>query len=71
MNTFLVRVWVPADDTGCGTALRGVVRHVATGVERPFSSDEEVLCVLRSAMTRRLKPAGRPTVDVPNTEVAT
>jgi hypothetical protein len=50
MDTFLVQVWVPADDRSRSEVLRGLVRHVATGTETPFSGDEEVLRLLhRSA----------------------
>lgn len=46
METFLVQVWVPADDRSRGGDLRGLVRHVATGTETPFLGDEEVLDLL-------------------------
>lgn len=46
METFLVQVWVPADDQSRGGALRGLVRHVATGTVTPFLGDEEVLGLL-------------------------
>ena len=46
MNTFLVQVWVPADDAALPAGLRGVVRHVATGVETTFRGDAEVLRLL-------------------------
>jgi hypothetical protein len=46
METFLVPVWVPADDRSQGGDLRGLVRHVATGTEAPFLGDQEVLDLL-------------------------
>jgi hypothetical protein len=46
METFLVQVWVPADDRSSGGDLRGLVRHVATGTETAFLGDEEVLDLL-------------------------
>lgn len=46
METFLVQVWVPADDVSRDGGLRGVVRHVASGTETPFRGDEEVLDLL-------------------------
>ncbi len=49
MDTFLVQVWVPADGSLAVADLRGVVRHVATGVETTFCGDEEVLQVLHGA----------------------
>ena len=54
MDTFLVQVWVPADDTCWGAELRGVVRHVATGVETAFRSDAQALRLLRSATGHRI-----------------
>ena len=47
METFLVQVWVPADDLSRGGDLRGLVRHVATGTETAFLGDEQILDVLR------------------------
>jgi hypothetical protein len=52
METFLVQVWVAADDRSRGGDLRGVVRHVATGTETTFRGDEEVLDLLRRAQTK-------------------
>lgn len=49
VDNFLVRVFVPADGTAPEGELRGLVRHVASGTETPFRSDEEVLGLLRGA----------------------
>ncbi len=49
MDTFLVQVWVPADDLSVGGDLRGLVRHVATGTETVFLGDKEILDVLHRA----------------------
>jgi hypothetical protein len=46
METFLVQVWVPADDRSRRGDLRGLVRHVATGTECRFVGDQEVLDLL-------------------------
>jgi hypothetical protein len=46
METFLVQVWVPADDRSREGDLRGLVRHVATGTQTPFVGDREVLDLL-------------------------
>ena len=46
METFLVQVWVPAE-VSPDADLRGLVRHIGTGVETPFRGDEEVLRLLR------------------------
>lgn len=53
MDTFLVQVWVPADDRPPDADLRGLVRHVATGTEARFHGDREVLDFLRRATGRR------------------
>ena len=58
MDNFLVRVFVPADGTAPGGDLRGLVRHVASGTETPFRSDEEVLRLLRGG--------GTPVTDRPS-----
>ena len=50
MDTFVVQVWVPADDPSRGGDLRGVVRHVASGTETPFRGDEGVLDLLHHAL---------------------
>jgi hypothetical protein len=49
VDTFLVRIWVAADGTPGGQGLRGVVRHVASGVETRVRSEEEMLAALRGA----------------------
>ena len=53
MDTFVVQLWVPPDQTSCGIDLRGVVRHVATGVETAFRGDDEVLRLLHVARPPR------------------
>ena len=56
METFLVQVWVAADDLSRGGDLRGVVRHVATGTETPFHGGEEVLDLLhRTTQTKEIQ----------------
>ena len=52
METFLVQVWVAADERSRGGDLRGVVRHVATGTETPFRGDEEVLDLLHRTQSK-------------------
>ncbi len=49
METFLVQVWVPADERSNSPELRGLVRHVATGAVTPFLGDEEVLGLLHGS----------------------
>jgi hypothetical protein len=48
VETFLVQIWVPAEPVA-STDLRGVVRHISSGVETPFRGEEEVLLLLRRA----------------------
>jgi hypothetical protein len=52
MTSYLVRVWEPVDHGGnAGPQLRGVVRHVPSGEERAFASEDELLTVLRAGVT--------------------
>ena len=53
METFLVRVFVPADERAQDEDLRGLVRHVATGTETAFVGDDEVLDLLHHAPTSK------------------
>lgn len=56
MDTFLVQVWIPADELSRGEDLRGLVRHVASGTETAFRGDEEVLLLLHRAAGPRRGP---------------
>jgi hypothetical protein len=50
METFVVRVWRPAEGQVAGEALgdlRGIVLHPSSGLETPFSSEAELLQALR------------------------
>ena len=50
METFVVRVWRPAEGHDAGEALsdlRGIVLHPSSGLETPFSSEAELLQALR------------------------
>ena len=50
METFVVRVWRPAEGQGAGEALsdlHGIVLHPSSGLETPFSSEVELLDALR------------------------
>lgn len=63
METFVVRLWrsAEADDE-----LRGVVQHVRSGVERPFSSAGELDAALRrlrdtaAVVAGSIRRAGQP-----------
>ena len=65
MDTFVVQLWVPSDQTSCGTDVRGVVRNVATGVETAFRGDDEVLHLLHLA---HRPPTGLPAPGTRTTE---
>ena len=53
MESFLVRVWLPADGTSGDADLRGVVRHVGSGVQTPFRGDAAVLRLLHGGAHHR------------------
>ena len=69
MDSFLVQVWVPADEMSGDADLRGVVRHVGSGDEAPFRGDAEVLRLLHrrrptpAAAAERHDLGGRGTLD--------
>jgi hypothetical protein len=46
MESYLVQVWVPADEAAADADLRGVIRHVGSGVETPFHGEAEVVRLL-------------------------
>ncbi|GAA1712301.1 hypothetical protein GCM10009745_70590 [Kribbella yunnanensis] len=56
MQTFVVRVWSPADGPP-GDELRGIVQHIATGQSIPFRTRLELIHVIRTCMTDRTPPA--------------
>lgn len=53
MESFVVRLWAPQPREPVGDELRGVVRRVATGDERVFVSDAELLAFLRAEVPDR------------------
>ena len=66
MDTFVVQLWVPSDQTSCGTDPRGVVRHITTGVETAFRGDDEVLRLLHLARSPRTGPPAPASTSQPN-----
>jgi hypothetical protein len=55
METFVVRIWVPAgggDELGAG-ALRGVVEHVTTASTATFAGSDELLALLVGQLAGR------------------
>lgn len=53
METVLLRMWPSGEPT---ETLRGVVRHVATGEERVFQGEDELLGFLRRVATGPDRP---------------
>jgi hypothetical protein len=51
MQTFVVRVWVPAEPTDASASgeLHGVVEHVATGRSRRFAGADELVSFIENA----------------------
>jgi len=47
---FVVRVWAPSPEapSGAGSALRGVVEQVSTGIGSPFATADELVALLRA-----------------------
>ncbi len=52
METFVVRVWVPAEgeETEEPARMRGSVNHVGSGSSDPFRGIDELLALLRSGI---------------------
>jgi hypothetical protein len=48
VEAFIVRLWVPRDDSVPEQQLCGVVEHVASGTERTFVNEDELLVLLRA-----------------------
>jgi hypothetical protein len=47
MDTFIVRLWVPAESDGVSAgAVHGMVQHVATGRRSPFTGPDELIALL-------------------------
>ena len=65
-DTFVVQLWVPSDQTSWGTDPRGVMRHIATGVETAFRGDDEVLRLLHLARPHGPGPPAPAPTSQPN-----
>jgi hypothetical protein len=52
MQTFLVRVWTPAEGHPASEPqrLRGVVEHVATRRSRPFQGEPDLLAFIEDCL---------------------
>ncbi len=58
METFVVRVWTPADReevVGGSLVLHGVVEHAGSGRQQRFRSDTELLTLLRGRLETRAR----------------
>lgn len=49
METFVVRIWQPADDVPA-TGLHGTVEYVRSATSRPFSGSDELLQIIESEL---------------------
>jgi hypothetical protein len=67
METFVVRLWVPADAvdaaSSSGSELHGTARHVASGRQTTFRSGAELLAILADLRP----PLAAPGAPVPAT----
>jgi len=60
VETFVVRVWVPAeDDTRATAEMRGFVNHVGSRRSDPFRGIDELLTLLRSGTATRTPEEGK------------
>lgn len=51
METFVVRVWMPAEPERDGSQrLRGLLEHVCSGERRPFDGSRELIAHLEAAV---------------------
>lgn len=60
MDTFVVRVWVPAATGELETdpGIRGVVEHVASGQASAFVGREQLVAFIRANLGLRTRPEG-------------
>jgi hypothetical protein len=69
METFVVRVWAPAEPEGAGPRLRGLLEHIRDGERRPFDGASDLIAQLESAVAASIQESGRertrPSNDVP------
>ena len=60
METFVIRVWVPADAVDAAmssaTELHGTARHVASGRQTTYRSGAELLAILADLRTPLVAP---------------
>jgi hypothetical protein len=71
MDTFVLRIWVPTDETGAGgdaSAARGTAQHVGSGRSGIFRDDAQLLRLLgelRTAAASDRSPEGSPAATEP------
>jgi hypothetical protein len=60
MQTFVVRIWKPAEDEPFGPpALRGVVEQAGSGGQQAFSGEDELLELLRAGLAHEQEDGDR------------
>lgn len=53
MQTYVVRIWVPAGEPEDREQVRGVVEHLGTGASQPFRDGAELLAFLHAQPSLR------------------
>jgi hypothetical protein len=54
VETFVVRIWQPADDES-DAGLHGTVEYVRSATSRAFSSRDELMAIIESALAGQLR----------------
>ena len=59
MDTFVIRVWMPADEPALGRrdGMRGIVEHVADGNLMMFDAPEQLLAFIHDTAESRASSA--------------
>ena len=67
MDTFVIRLWTPADHAAPAGDARGIARHVGTGRAAAFRDGAELLALLRELpqLGTQADPDGPPDGDLP------
>jgi hypothetical protein len=58
VETFVVRVWTPAQPERGSPQLRGLVEHVRAGEPRSFDGGRELLSILETVVHERRRTKG-------------
>ncbi|HEY3336646.1 MAG TPA: hypothetical protein VGK16_15570 [Candidatus Limnocylindrales bacterium] len=66
MDTFVIRLWSPADHAAdTGDSPRGVARHVGTGRAAAFRDGDELIALLRDLPAHDDLAAMEPDAELP------